>query len=73
MGPQYTDSSLHPYFTCMWTNSDHPSGGRNNLRLQPHLPCANDLRYFWPADQGRQLSLDVWGPHAVSTQYWPIQ
>ena len=24
----------------------------NNLRLRPHLPCANDLRYFWPADQG---------------------
>ena len=23
----------------------------NDLRLQPHLPCANDLRYFWPADQ----------------------
>ena len=24
----------------------------NDIRLQPHLPCANDLRYFWPADQG---------------------
>ena len=34
----------------------------NNLRLQPHLPCANDLRYFWPADRGRQSSLDVWRP-----------
>ena len=45
----------------------------NNLKLQPHLPCANDLRYFWPTDQGRQSSLDVWGPHAVSTQYGPIQ
>ena len=29
IGPQYTDCSLHPYFTCVWTNSDHPSGGRN--------------------------------------------
>ena len=43
----------------------------NTLRLQPHLPCANDmndLRYFGPADQGRQSSLDVWRSHAVSTQ-----
>ena len=23
----YTGSSLHLYFTCLWTNSDHPSGG----------------------------------------------
>ena len=45
----------------------------SNLRLQPHLPCANDLRYFWPADQGRQSNLDVWRPHAVSTQYEPFQ
>ena len=45
----------------------------NTLRLQPHLSCANDLRYFWPADQGRQSSLDVWRPHAVSTQYEPFQ
>ena len=45
----------------------------NNLRLQPHLPLANDLRYFWPADQGRQSSIDVWRPHAVSTQYEPFQ
>ena len=29
-GPQYTDCSLHPYFMCMWTNSDHPSGGRTS-------------------------------------------
>ena len=43
-----------------------------DLRLHPHLPCANDLRYFWPADQGRQSSLDVWRPHAVSTQYEPF-
>ena len=41
----------------------------NNLRLLPHLPCANGLRFFWPADQERQSSLDVWRPHAVSTQY----
>ena len=47
----------------------------DDLRLQPHLPCANDLGYFWPADQGRQSSLDVWRPHAVSTQwqYQPFQ
>ena len=45
----------------------------NNLRLQPHLPCANDLRYSWPAEQGRQSNLDVWRPHAVSTQYGPFQ
>ena len=45
----------------------------NNLRLQPHFPCANDLRYSWPADQGRQSNLDVWRPHAVSTQYGLFQ
>ena len=45
----------------------------NTSRLQPHLPCANDLRYFWPADQGRQFSLDVWRTYAVSTQYEPFQ
>ena len=41
----------------------------NNLSLLPHLPCANDLRYFWPTDQERQSTLDVWRPHAVSSQY----
>ena len=45
----------------------------NTLRLQPHLPCANDLRYFWPVEQGKQSSLDVWRTHAVSTQYKPFQ
>ena len=45
----------------------------DNLRSQPHLPCANDLRYSWPANQGRQSSLDVWRPHAVSTKYEPFQ
>ena len=45
----------------------------NNLRLQPHLPCANDSRYFWSADHERQSSLDVWRSHAVSTQYEPFQ
>ena len=45
----------------------------NNLRLQPHLQCANDLRHSWPADQWRQSSLDVWRPHAVSTQFEPFK
>ena len=28
IGSSAIDRSLHPYSMCMWTNSDHPSGGR---------------------------------------------
>ena len=28
IGSSAIDCSLHPYSMCMWTNSDHPSGGR---------------------------------------------
>ena len=28
IGSSAIDCSPHPYSMCMWTNSDHPSGGR---------------------------------------------
>ena len=39
IGSKYTDCSLHPYFTYMWTNSDHPSGGR--------IIWTNDGMVYW--------------------------
>ena len=35
--PQCTGYSLHPYFMCMWTNSDHPLGGHIKYRYHINI------------------------------------
>ena len=63
IGPQCADCSLHLYFTCMWTNSDHPSGGRIN-----HCDLAT------PASKqsGRKPNLvaKIWPPNLVTICAW---